>query len=416
MQIIRRLWRLRSSFTLIELLVVIAIIGVLISLLLPAVQKVREAANRISCANNCKQMGLAVHNFHDTYGRFPTSGSEWDLTVSYDASGTALGPALQSSSWAYQILAFMEQDNLYKLQDRPCLTAIAAGALPGLGTAGNGNQALPNPPFPIGSYVGTLDQPTPTGNWAEPDCDGLLAANGTGVTNYFCPSRRGKGQHAGWRFAKSDYAAVVPGHAPIPVNSDGSLALFPDGVTIQNAQNYMWGDPYSNWNYFGVIAKGLDCSNSGNGGAMVSSNWTKRGKVTFASVSDGTSNTMMIAEKFMPTWAYDGWWFGDDKGVFHGYDNDNTRSTMNNPAAFPGNPKQDFNTVQNPCNSDNGKPPYDQCWEGGFVFGSAHPAGINAVFADGSVHNVKYGIDPNVFNALGNRADGTTLASSSDDY
>ncbi|HLW65628.1 MAG TPA: DUF1559 domain-containing protein [Gemmataceae bacterium] len=106
--------RRRCGFTLIELLVVIAIIAILIGLLLPAVQKVREAAARTQCENNLKQLSLAMHNHHDTFGVLPCGGQTWQDPPTYIAPGQPATQPNQKAGWGFQILPFIEQDNLWK--------------------------------------------------------------------------------------------------------------------------------------------------------------------------------------------------------------------------------------------------------------------------------------------------------------
>jgi prepilin-type N-terminal cleavage/methylation domain-containing protein/prepilin-type processing-associated H-X9-DG protein len=398
-------WRLRLGFTLIELLVVIAIIGVLIALLLPAVQKIREAASRIQCANNLKQIGLAIHNFHDTWGMFPSTGSFWCKGISYNPDGTPHGPQFQQASWLFQILPFIEQQPLYNTLDLlPAGTTPTTGAVNWLPMGSNLPPSNTGLNFgPPGSYCTDLSNQSLN--------NGVGPARATPVRIYFCPSRRPPGLYSTPSgAATSDYCAAQPGI--VPMNRDPTTGLISEDVM---GLVYGWSSTE------GQLARANnDWEYSRHHGAISAGQWSDAGnsrhltKHTFASISDGTSNTLVVGEKFLPPSLYGGGSGADDTGPFEGSDEDVLRTTaMTQVDQYPSqpaglsNPHQD---VDLPGDAWAGPG-----WTSQMQYGSPHPAGMNAVFADGSVHNVKYGVDPDIFNALGNINDGTNLVGQSTD-
>lgn len=189
----------RGGFTLIELLVVIAIIGVLIGLLLPAVQKVRESANRMQCQNNLKQLGIALQNYHDTRGRFPSWGFNFATNPN---PANPLGPQVRGHSALSMTLPYIEQGNVSNAADIKKSLVDPA-----------------NLPPPLGTTV----------------------AGQTKIKTFVCPSapdrmvdyRTWFGQGAPYMFAATDYAAIrgmQPGFitACAPGTAQGDTGFFGD--------------------------------------------------------------------------------------------------------------------------------------------------------------------------------------------
>ena len=350
----------RPAFTLVELLVVIAIIGVLVALLLPAVQAAREAARRAQCQNNLKQIGLGSLMHMDTQGFLPSGG--WGGTYTAD-SNRGYGKD-QPGSWQYNILEYIEQ-----------------GALRKLG---------------FGSAVRTA-----------PFRDASNKLHTTPVTTFQCPSRRPAGVFpANWPsvleqtwltataqnqgVVKSDYAANAGDSLHFAgLSWDGSMFIPPSYATAETTSSWTsTDDPSSKWYQTGVSYY--------------------RSEITTQRIEDGTSNTYLVGEKWVPADGYagtagdrtsPGFSWGENQSLYAGYEWDNHRVAWN-----PDSPQtqEEFQPAQDQAGITARQPEN--------IFGSAHPATFNMVYCDGSVHSITYEIDPVTHRYLANRLDGQSVS------
>jgi prepilin-type N-terminal cleavage/methylation domain-containing protein/prepilin-type processing-associated H-X9-DG protein len=368
----------KRGFTLVELLVVIAIIGILVALLLPAIQAAREAARRTQCMNQLRQIGIAMQNHIDSFKVFPTGGVHNGVQIEDYQRGTLNnpgppnGPNEQGLGWAYQLLPFLEQANVKALRR----TSEISGVL---------------------------------------------------IQGYFCPSRRPPTLSPGGR-GLMDYASAQPYTFQCPVGPGGLMPwpytlndMIPfRGLSGVNGLRAYWcnssangGPPVDNGVYDGVIVRtpyrvtgcnpASECAVAGAGtpprGQRVPGNpsATKPAQIT-----DGTSNTFIVSEKLVRSDAYEGGNASDDRGWSDGWDPDVVRFT-----GFPPLSDGDTGICHNP---DNNIRRYCEPTSGTDVlfFGSAHPGGVNAVFADASVQFFSFDIDRFLFNALATRDGGET--------
>jgi prepilin-type N-terminal cleavage/methylation domain-containing protein/prepilin-type processing-associated H-X9-DG protein len=373
---------LLHGFTLVELLVVIAIIGILVALLLPAIQSAREAARRSQCTNNLKNVGLAVLNHHDTRKVFPTGGARyvpaggWGLPQNLE-NGRPLGPDRQGLGWSYQILPYIEETAAQSLTQTAALQEVV-------------------------------------------------------ISLYVCPSRRlartGWSQAFNGVIAFIDYAGAVPCTYTRPERTARYDPKIGNPLTQASmttlGTSFLGGtarsgtpEPFDNTLYDGVIIR---CpwvwqrTDAASGKQIGIFRNRVTGLVKAADITDGTSKTFMIGEKYVRNDNYEGSFAGrnlnsDDRGWSDGFDADAMRSSCFAPLN-DSNPIG-WDPVLGRMFGDAGPWPFAGLYNV-IHFGAAHPGGINAVYADGSVHSISFDVDVEVFNALGSRNGDETYTSS----
>jgi prepilin-type N-terminal cleavage/methylation domain-containing protein/prepilin-type processing-associated H-X9-DG protein len=381
--------RRRRGFTLLELLVVISIIAVLAGLLIPAIQRIREMANQARCINNLHQIGLAMSIHHGTHQCFPMNGAvipngsayPFGLT-SYPGSPSKytnmwgmgdhrLGPKSQTGSWAFALLSYLEETN---------------------------------------AFATPLDL-------SDPSQSGYAQA----VTVYQCPSRGRAGPQLN---------SGTDGFCSRPWSFNQNWTPVPGGLATTPLPNFLWGKTDYAGNYLMMPNVGTtDLSRFNDppppsvppllGGA-------RNYPITISDIVDGTSNTILVGEKAMAIGAYNtGGWVWDEpiftggsggtsRGVppsispaklpaSHGGPDSNQFTPFYDgacPLAFPFMPfyYPCFLVPDNDANNDGNMEP------GHFLFannwGSAHLAGVNFLFADGSVRTIHYNVDRVLFKGL----------------